>query len=885
MNKKNLVIFLIAYFCCIITGNSALKSQEIPHRFRDPEVPVDERIENLLGLLTLEEKVGLMMNSSKPVARLGIPAYDWWNEALHGVARSGKATVFPQAIGMAATWNESGHKQTFDIISDEARAKYNEAVKNNQRGRYYGLSFWTPNINIFRDPRWGRGQETYGEDPYLTARLGIAAVKGLQGNDPKYFKTHACAKHFAVHSGPEWNRHSYNAITSGRDLWETYLLAFKALVKEANVQEVMCAYNAFDGQPCCGSDRLLTDILRNRWEYKGIVVSDCWAIDDFFKKGHHETHADAASASADAVIHSTDLECGSAYASLLDAVKQGFISQQQIDVSLRRVLRGWFELGMLDPADRLPWNSLSYNIVASDLHIQQALKVARESMTLLKNERSVLPLSKKIKKIAVIGPNAADSIMLWGNYNGTPTSTVTILQGIKNKLPETEVIYDKGSDWVDPWVRTSLYEGFSSLPERQKGLKVEFFNNTELSGSPEVTVINSLGIDYNNAGGTALAQGVNLQNTSTRISGIFTAPYTAEITFKASASDGYILYVDGKAVLTKKGRESTVGAEYTMKAEKGRKYNIVLEHKQIGRYVNIGFSVFKKDKADFTALAKRLKDVDAIIYVGGLSPQLEGEEMPVNAEGFRGGDKVSIDLPKIQKELLASLKTVGKPLVFVLCTGSSLALEQDEKNYDALLCAWYGGQEAGTAVADVLFGDYNPAGRLPVTFYKSLDQLDHGLLKTADVSRQGFENYSMQGRTYRYMNEKPLYPFGYGLSYSQFEYGDVKLEADVVRISQGLRVGVPVTNVSSLKGEEVIQLYVKRNGDPDAPVKSLKGFRRTAIAPGETQIIDFELSAEAFEFYDPSVDGLVPKAGNYTIMYGSSSDEGNLKSVSIRAIL
>lgn len=885
MNQKSLIVYLVGCFFCVLAGSSTLKSQEIPYRFRDPDASIEERIENLLGLLTLEEKVGLMMNSSKPVARLGIPAYDWWNEALHGVARSGKATVFPQAIGMAATWNEPGHKQTFDIISDEARAKYNEAVKSNQRGRYYGLSFWTPNINIFRDPRWGRGQETYGEDPYLTTRLGVAAVKGLQGNDPKYFKTHACAKHFAVHSGPEWNRHSYDATASGRDLWETYLPAFKALVKEANVQEVMCAYNAFDGQPCCGSDRLLTDILRNRWEYKGIVVSDCWAIDDFFKKGHHETHEDAASASADAVRHSTDLECGSAYASLVDAVKQGFISQQQIDVSLRRVLRGWFELGMLDPANRLPWSNLPYSTVASKAHIQQALKVARESMTLLKNEKSVLPLSKSMKKIAVIGPNAADSVMLWGNYNGTPTATVTILQGIKNKLPNAEIIYDKGSDWVDPWVRTSLYAGFSESSKGLKGLKVEFFNNAELAGNPEATVINTLGINYNNAGGTALAQGVNLQNTSTRISGIFTAPYTGEVAFKANASDGYMFYIDGKSVLAKKGREASIGTEYSMKVEKGKKYSIVLEHKQIGRSVNIVFSVFKKDKADFTTLTKRLKDVDAIVYVGGLSPQLEGEEMPVNAEGFRGGDKVSIDLPKIQRELLASLKTVGKPVVFVLCTGSSLALEQDEKNYDALLCAWYGGQEAGTAVADVLFGDYNPAGRLPVTFYKSLAQLDQALLKTADTSKQGFENYSMKGRTYRYMDTKPLYPFGYGLSYSKFEYGNVNLGTDVIKIEKGLRLSIPVTNTSSLKGEEVVQLYVKRNGDPNAPVKSLKGFKRVAIDAGKTQYVDFDLSAEAFEFYEASVDGLIPKAGDYTIMYGGSSDDKDLKTVAVKVIL
>lgn len=585
------------------------------------------------------------------------------------------------------------------------------------------------------------------------------------------------------------------------------------------------------------------------------------------------------------MIHSTDLECGSAYTNLLEAVRQGLISQQQIDISLRRVLRGWFELGMLDPAERLPWSQLPYQIVASKEHVQQALKVARESMTLLKNNGSILPLSKSIKKIAVIGPNAADSVMLWGNYNGTPNSTVTILQGIKNKLPHAEIIYDKGCDWVDPWVRTSLFEGFTSSPKGQKGMKVEFFNNTQLSGSPETTLINTLAIKYNNAGGTALAQGVNLQNTSTRISGVFTAPYTGEIVFKISASDGYVLYVNDKVLLTKKGREASADTEYTMKAEKNKKYNIVLEHKQVGKYVNIDFSVLKKDKADFTNLIKRLKEVDAIVYAGGLSPQLEGEEMPVNADGFRGGDKISIDLPKIQRELLSSLKSTGKPVVFVLCTGSSLALEQDEKNYNALLCAWYGGQEAGTAVADVLFGDYNPAGRLPITFYKSLSQLDNALLKTSDTSRQDFENYSMQGRTYRYMTEKPLYAFGHGLSYSKFNYGEAKLTSGTVKIGNTLNISIPLTNISNNKGEEVVQVYVKRNGDPDAPVKSLKGFKRVAIAAGETKHLDFQLTAEAFEFYDPSKDELGPKAGNYTIMYGGSSNEDRLKSISINVVL
>src|SRR5690606_14512796 len=429
-----------AFVVTVVIACTSKGNTKDSYPFRNPDLPVEERIDNLLGLLTLEEKVGLMMNSSKPVLRLGIPAYDWWNEALHGVARSGKATVFPQAIGMAATWDETNHLQTFEIISDEARAKYNEAARRNERGRYYGLSFWTPNINIFRDPRWGRGQETYGEDPYLTTRFGLAAVKGLQGDDSTYFKTHACAKHYAVHSGPEWNRHSYNAVVSNRDLWETYLPAFKALVQEGNVQEVMCAYNAFDGKPCCGSDKLLLDILRNRWGFEGMVVSDCWAIDDFYKKGHHESHETPVDAVADAVLTSTDLECGQSYEHLLASVKEGLITEKQIDISLRRILRGWFQLGMFYPIDRIPWSKLSYDIVASEKHREQWLHVARQSMTLLKSEHRTLPLNKSLKRIAVVGANAADSMRLWGNYNGTPTSTVTILEGIRKKVPSAEII-------------------------------------------------------------------------------------------------------------------------------------------------------------------------------------------------------------------------------------------------------------------------------------------------------------------------------------------------------------------------------------------------------------------------------------------------------------
>ncbi|QRX63305.1 glycoside hydrolase family 3 C-terminal domain-containing protein [Dysgonomonadaceae bacterium zrk40] len=876
MNKQIIWILFIAG----IFSMSGCK-EKYAHPFQNPDLTVEERVDNLISLLTLEEKAGMMVNASKPVPRLDIPAYDWWNEALHGLGRAGLATVFPQAIGMAATWNEKGHLETFNIISDETRAKHHEAVKNNNRDRYYGLSHWTPNINIFRDPRWGRGQETYGEDPFLTARLGVAAVRGLQGDDPDYFKTYACAKHFAVHSGPEWNRHSYDASVSGRDLWETYLPAFKALIDEGNVKQVMCAYNAFEGEPCCGSSRLMLDILRGEWGYNGMVVSDCWAINDFYIPENHGTHADPQSAAADAVIHSTDLECGSTYEELVKAVEEGLITEDQIDESLRRILRGWFELGMLDPVERVPWSNLSPDVIDSDKHREMALRVARESMTLLKNNNDLLPLSKNLKRVAVIGANAADSVMLWGNYNGFPSSTVTILDGIRAKLPNTEVIYERGCDLVDPWVRTSLYEHFTTDNENGKGMQVAFYNNNQFEGSPAYTEVNSEGIRYNNSGGTALAQGVNMENTSTRITGSFKAPYSGEAVFSVSTSDSYTLSVDGKEVLSCSGREAYIPSEFSLQAEKGKIYEVKLEHAQTGRRMSIDFSVFKKELAQFDELTERLKEVDVIIYAGGLSPLLEGEEMPVNAEGFKGGDREWIELPEVQRRMLESLRKTGKPVVFVLNSGSAIALEQDEKHYDALLAAWYGGQAAGTAVADVLFGDYNPAGRLPVTFYKSTAQLDNALKPADNPEHKGFQNYNMDGRTYRYMQEEPLYPFGHGLSYSSFRYGDAVLSGREVDIKEGLTVKVPVTNTSDRSGDEVVQLYVKRNNDPQAPMKSLRAFRRQHIAAGETVEVELTVDPDAFLFYDESKAGLVAKEGSYTLFYGSSSSEKSLKSVDI----
>lgn len=746
---KRLVILLTA-----LLAAGSINAQE--HPFNDPKLPVGQRIEDLLGRLTLEEKVGMMMNGSAGVERLGIPDYNWWNEALHGVARAGIATVFPQAIGMAATFDPEEHLRTFTVISDEARAKYNQAIREGQHKQYYGLSFWTPNINIFRDPRWGRGQETYGEDPYLTSVMGKAAVFGLQGDDDTYFKSHACAKHFAVHSGPESLRHSFDVTVSSRDLWETYLPAFEALVTEANVQEVMGAYNRYAGKPCCSSDLLLMDILRKRWNFQGMVVSDCGAITDFFAKGAHQTHKDAASASADAARTGTDVECGSNYSTLIEAVRNGYITEDEIDVNMRRIIKGWIDLGILDHKDSTPWADLPYSIVASEAHARQALTVARKSMVLLKND-DVLPLNKdKIRKIAVLGPNATDSTMMLGNYNGDPTHVVTILDGIRAAFPDAEVTYERGCD---------LVEGFVSVPK---------------------------------------------------------APRTG---------------MDMAELARQMGLKAIPSENYTDEALKN--------------------------------LAERAAQADVIIFAGGISPAVEGEELKTTVDGFAGGDRERIELPEVQGKVLKALHKTGKPVVFVLCTGSAIALEQNEKDYDALICAWYGGQEGGTAVADVISGSYNPSGRLPLTFYRSTDQLPD------------FLDYSMDDRTYRYMTESPLYYFGYGLSYTTFGYGNAKLSSGKIRNGKSVTVSVKVTNTGDLAGHESVQVYVKRLNDENAPVKALKGLKMIYLNPGESKTVKIELPASSFEYYDGYADDLTVKSGDYRIMVGSSSRDEDLTSLDL----
>jgi len=697
--------------------------------YKNPEVPLDKRVTDLIPRLTLAEKVSLLQDDAPAIPRLGIQEYNWWNEALHGVARNGVATVFPQAIGMAASFDSEAVNKVFETVSDEARAKHHKAKRNGDFKRYQGLTFWTPNINIFRDPRWGRGQETYGEDPFLTSVMGTSVVKGLQGDlNEKYLKAHACAKHFAVHSGPEWNRHKFDAKNiSSRDLWETYLPAFKTLVTEAKVKEVMCAYNRYEGKPCCGSDELLRNILRYDWNYDGLVVSDCWAIYDFYKAGHHATHPDSVSASTDAVRTGTDIECGNSFRSLVKAVETGALKEEDLNLALSRILKARFELGLMDDDSLVKWSKIPESDIDCQEHRNQALEMARETMTLLSNKNRTLPLSKKLKKIAVIGPNANDSVMLLANYNGSPSRVTTILDGIKTKLPKSEIVYDKGCDWV------------------QKDNK----------------------------------------------------------TF------------------------------------------------------------------DFKDVLSRLKDIKTVVFVGGVTPVLEGEEMPVSYPGFKGGDRSDIELPAVQRALIKSLKEAGKEVVFVVCSGSALSIQPESKIADAILQAWYPGQDGGMAVADVLFGDYNPAGRLPVTIYTGMNQLPD------------FEDYSMKNRTYRYLKEAPLYPFGHGLSYSQFDYLEGKISSVDIPAGKESSLKIKIKNTGKFDGDEVIQVYIRNLQDPNGPEKSLRSFKRVNIKAGETKIITMLLRSDAFKFFDSASDKMKITPGNYEILYGGTSDNHYLKSIMV----
>lgn len=833
--------------------------------YKNSDLSPEQRAEDLLQQLTLEEKVALMMDNSQPVERLGIKPYNWWNEALHGVARSGLATVFPQPIGMAASFDPEALHTAYVAVSDEARAKNAAYIAEGSHERYQGLTFWTPTVNIYRDPRWGRGIETYGEDPYLTSVMGVNVVKGLQclDSNEKYDKLHACAKHFAVHSGPEWNRHEFNAENiNPRDLWETYLPPFEALVKEGKVKEVMCAYNRLEGDPCCGSDRLLMQILREEWGYDGIVLSDCGAITDFYRdKGHH-THPDAESASAAAVLSGTDLECGSSYKALVESAKRGLIDEKDIDVAVKRLLKARFELGEMDNPDKVEWTQIPHSVVCSAAHDSLALEMARKSMTLLLNKNNILPLKRGGHTIAVMGPNANDSVMQWGNYNGTPKHTITILDGIRSAMgKENKLIYEQACSWVERSLIRSVFSQCSS--KEGAGFTARYWNNATQQGEPVATTQLTTPFRLCTSGATVFAPGVNLTGFSAAYQSTFTPTESGEVVFDFYSCGAAELLVNGEEVKKFANKHGSRGSSYNMSVEANKAYDIEIRFQHVMGDAQLNFDLGFKEEANIRQAVAKVKEADIVIFAGGISPGLEGEEMGVNLPGFKRGDRTNIELPAVQRELIKALADAGKKVIFVNCSGSPIAMEPETRYCQAILQAWYPGQSGGKAVAEVLFGDYNPAGRLPVTFYRNTAQLPD------------FEDYNMTGRTYRYFKGDPLFPFGYGLSYTTFNYGDIQLDA-TIKAGETAKVTVPVTNTGNRDGEEIVQLYLKKQGDSEGPAKTLRAFKRVLILAGETVDVILELTPKQWEWWDAQTNTMRTIAGTFDVMVGGSSRDCDL---------
>ena len=861
MKTKTLIVTIL-----IVSAN--LWGQQLP--YKDPHLNFEQRATDLISRLTLSEKAILMCDVSDAIPRLGIKKFNWWSEALHGLANNSNVTVFPEPVGMAASFNDDLVYGIFNAVSDETRAKYNEATQKGQENkRFLSLSVWTPNVNIFRDPRWGRGQETYGEDPYLTSRMGVSVVKGLQGpSDSKYKKLLACAKHFAVHSGPEWSRHILNVNNlDPRELYETYLPAFKSLVQDADVRQVMCAYQRLDDEPCCGSTQLLQRILRDEWGYKYMVVSDCGAIADFYTT--HKVSSDAVHAASKGVLAGTDVECqwtDHIYKKLPEAVSKGLITEEEINKHLLRVLIGRFELGEMDDDSLVAWSKIPISVVNNDEHRKLALEMALESMTLLQNKDNILPLKKSNNKIAVIGPNANDKPMLWGNYNGTPVQTITILEGITSKLSADKVIYDKGCDLVEDKVTESYFS--QCMIDGKKGFKATYWNNKDLAGDVVATQHIVDPIKLTTAGQHEFATGVRLEGFSGKYETEFTPAKSEEIVFKCGATGYFELFVNGES-LAKYINWRTLLSRIPFKVESGKKYKIEIRYAQMNDWqANIEFNFGKEIEVNYTDLLEKLKGTDMVVFVGGLSSQLEGEEMPVSYPGFKGGDRTDIELPLVQRNCLNALKQAGKKVIFVNCSGSAIALVPESESCDAILQAWYSGESGGQAVADVLFGDYNPSGKLPITFYKSLKQLSD------------FEDYSMKGRTYRYMDD-PLFPFGFGLSYTTFSIGDAKFSKTAIKSNESIKLTIPVLNRGKRNGTEIVQVYVRKINDVNGPLKTLKGFQRIDVAAGKASQSEINLPNSSFEFFDRENGRMAVTAGEYEVLYGNSSDAKDLKSTRI----
>ena len=832
----------------------------------NPDLSPRERARDLLSRLTLEEKARLMLDESPAIPRLGIKKFFWWSEALHGAANMGGVTVFPEPVGMAASFNDGLLRRVFDAASDEMRAQYNRRMLNGgEDEKFHSLSVWTPNVNIFRDPRWGRGQETYGEDPYLTSVMGTAVVRGLQGPETaKYRKLWACAKHYAVHSGPEYTRHTANvADVSPRDLWETYLPAFKTLVTEAKVREVMCAYQRLDDDPCCSNNRLLQQILRDEWGFNYLVVSDCGAVTDIY--ANHKTSSDAVHAAAKAAVAGTDVECGFGYAykTIPEAVRRGLITEAEVDKHVLRLLEGRFDLGEMDDPKLVEWSKIPASVMDSKAHRQLALDMARQSLVLLLNKGGVLPLKAGGEPIAVIGPNADDGPMMWGNYNGTPNRTVTILDGIKARYKR--VTYLKGCDLTDTKTVNSLLP--QCAIDGRKGLRGTFWNNTGMQGRPVATQFYTAPVAVTTAGMHNFAPGVNVEDFSAKYETVYTPKTSGEVVVNVEGCGDFSLYVNGKEQV-KHHTWRTTPTRTPLQVKAGEEYRIEVRFAFVKTWgANLKINIGTEHPIDYQAIIRKLQGIRKVVFVGGISAALEGEEMPVDIDGFKGGDRTNIELPKVQRDFLRALHEAGKTVVFVNCSGSAIALEPEMETCDAILQAWYAGQEGGTAVSDVLFGTVNPSGKLPVTFYKRTDQLPD------------YEDYSMRGRTYRYFSD-PLFAFGYGLSYTTFRFGRARAEA----AEGGYRLSVPLTNTGTRPGEEVVQVYIRRVADTNGPLKSLRAFRRVALKAGESTTVEIPLSRKSFECFDESTNTMRTLPGDYELMYGNSSRPEDLQTLTVSVV-
>ena len=853
-------LFLSIAFCASLSASA----QTWP--YQNPNLSAKERAIDLCSRLTLEEKAMLMLDESPAIPRLGIKKFFWWSEALHGAANMGNVTNFPEPVGMASSFNPDLLYKVFDIASTEFRAQYNHRMYdlNGEDMKMRSLSVWTPNVNIFRDPRWGRGQETYGEDPYLTSVMGVQVVKGLQGpEDAKYRKLWACAKHYAVHSGPEYTRHTANLTdVPVRDFWETYMPAFKTLVQDANVREVMCAYQRLDDDPCCGSTRLLQQILRDEWGFKYLVVSDCGAVSDFYE--NHKSSSDAVHGTSKAVLAGTDVECGFnyAYKSLPEAVKKGLLSEAEVDKHVIRLLEGRFDLGEMDDPALVEWSKIPYSAMSTKASARVALDMAHQTIVLLQNKGNILPLKKNAEKIAIIGPNAHNEPMMWGNYNGTPNHTVTILDGVKAK--QKKLVYIPGCDLTNDKVMECHLATDCVTPDGKKGLKGTFWNNTEMKGKPFTTEYYTKPVNVTTAGMHVFAPNLPIEDFSAKYETTFTAKEAGEYVVNVESTGHFELYVNDEQKFVNHIWRATP-TRTVLKAEKGQQFKIEVRFQTVKTWgASMKIDVARELSIDYQETIAQLKGINKVIFCGGIAPSLEGEEMPVNIEGFKGGDRTSIELPKVQRDFLKALKAAGKQVIFVNCSGSAIALQPETESCDAIVQAWYPGQEGGTAVADVLFGDYNPGGKLSVTFYKNDSQLPD------------YEDYSMKGRTYRYFDD-PLFAFGYGLSYTTFEIGEAVLKGK----NGSYELTVPVANTGQRNGTEVVQLYIRDLSDKEGPLKSLRAFQRVDVKAGQTATVTLKLTPKSFELWDAETNTMRIKSGQYEILYGTSSLDKDLKKMTI----